>query len=200
MGEEKSVRMMCAALKSMKIASAAYVPSERETWPIIVDSDDTSPIARTKINEERSITLRSEKTSQRFRQNVAKHLRSGVVPVIAGFFGLSSTDQLVTFGRGGSDITAFIVGRFIGADEVIIVTDVEGVLSGDPRIAGDKARLIEEIMVEDLEAMSGAGSRVLHAAALRYKTQEMKARIVNYKSLDKISNTGTSIIGTSASK
>lgn len=200
MGEEKSARLICAALKSLKVAAIPFVPSERETWPIIIDSDDTSPIARTKINEERSITLRSEKTAQRFRQNVAKHLRSGVVPVIAGFFALSSTDQLVTLGRGGSDITAFIVGRFIGADEVVIVTDVEGVLSGDPRIAGDKARLIEELSVEDLEAMSGAGSRVIHAAALRYKTQEIRARIIDYKHLDNLANTGTTIIGASASK
>ncbi len=199
LGEEKSMRLMCAALKSLKTPAVPFIPVDRDSWPIIVDSDDHSPIARSKINEERLFTLRGEKTAQRFRQHVAKHLRVGAVPVLAGFFALSTTDQLVTLGRGGSDITAFIAGRYIGADEVIIVTDVEGVLSGDPRITGDEARLIKELSVEDLEAMSGAGSRVIHPRALRFKVEEIRARIVDFKHLDDIANTGTSIIGSSQS-
>jgi aspartate kinase len=196
-GEQNSVLMMCAALKSLKVTPVPFIPTDRENWPIIVDSDDNSPIATTKINEERSITLRSEKTQQRFRRYVTPHLRGGAVPVIAGFFALSSTEQLVTLGRGGSDITAFIAGRYIGADEVIIVTDVEGVLDADPRMAGKNAKLIEELSVEDLEAMSGAGSRVIHPRALRFKTEEIKARIMDYKNLDRLGSSGTTILGSS---
>jgi len=199
LGEEKSARLMCAALKAQNVSAVPFIPTDRDTWPIIIDSDDLSPIAASKINEERSITLRSEKTAQRFRQHVAKHLRVGTVPVVAGFFGLSSTDQLVTLGRGGTDITAFIVGRYIGADEVIIVTDVEGVLSGDPRLTSIKPRLIKELSVEDLEAMGGAGSRVVHPRALRFKTEEVRARIVDYKHLTDLATSGTTILGASQS-
>lgn len=198
LGEEKSVRLMCAALKSIKVAAVPFIPTDRDSWPIIIDSDDHSPIAQSKINEERSITLRDNKTGQRFKSHVTKHLRLGRVPVIAGFFALSSNDHLVTLGRGGTDITAFIVGRYIGADEVVIVTDVEGVLSGDPRIASG-TKLIHELTVEALEAMSGAGSRVIHPRALRFKTEEIKAKIVDYKHLGELKSSGTTILGASQS-
>lgn len=198
LGEEKSVRLMCAALKALRVPAVPFIPSEKESWPIIIDSDDHSPIAQTKINEERSITLRDNKTAHRFKMHVSKHLRLGRVPVIAGFFALSSNEHLVTLGRGGTDITAFIVGRYIGADEVVIVTDVEGVLSGDPRILSG-TKLIQELSVEDLMATSSAGSRVVHPRALIFKSEEVNARIVDYKHLGELKSSGTTILGSSQS-
>jgi aspartate kinase len=198
LGEEKSVHLMVAALKAVKVNAVGFVPRRKETWPIIADTDDFSPLAEAKINEERSIEVRSQRTASRFQRFILPLLRTGTVPVVAGFFVLSSQDQLVTLGRGGSDITAFIVGQFINADEVIIVTDVQGVLSADPRLAGDPVT-IRELPVEDLEIIASGGARVMHPRALRYKTESVRARIVDYRSLSEIATTGTTILGASKS-
>src|SRR2546423_589199 len=76
---------------------------------------------------------------------------------------------LTTLGRGGSDISGVLVGRFVDAAEVTIITDVEGILSADPRLA-ENPQLIEEMTVEDLEVMASRGARVVHPRAIRYKT------------------------------
>jgi aspartate kinase len=123
-------------------------------------------------------------------------MRVGSVPVISGFFAVDSADRVISLGRGGSDISAFIVGANVAADEVDIVTDVKGVLSADPRLA-EQPRLLKELSLEDLHIISGAGARVLHPRALDFKTQNMVVRILDYRELDALESTGTSVLGAS---
>jgi hypothetical protein len=70
------------------------------------------------------------------------------IPVITGFVAVSHTGQPTTLGRNGSDFTASIIGAGLGADKVEIWTDVDGVLSGDPRII-DNTFVIDELSVEE---------------------------------------------------
>jgi len=195
-GEEKSTLMMTAALKAQKINAIPFYPHKSETWPIIADSDDTSPIAIAKVNEERDFTLRTQKTSNRFNKHVLPLLRVGHVPVISGFLALNSNDELMAFGRGGSDITAFIVGRYIDADEVVIITDVEGVMSSDPKLI-ENPIVHDELTVEDAEGIAGSGGRIIHPRALKFKTSEMKVRILDYKKQAELARAGTTILGQS---
>ncbi len=109
--------------------------------------EDISPLATAKINEERPFTLRTQQTVSRFSRFVLPGLRVGTVPVISGFFAVDSAERVVALGRGGSDITAFIVATQISADEVVIVTDVQGVLSADPRLA-ENPRLLDELTLD----------------------------------------------------
>ena len=196
LGEEQSVHMMVAALRSMGTAAQPYLPRDGESWPIIADLEDNSPLAMAKVNEERPFNLRTQQTVSRFRRFVLPQLRVGTVPVISGFFAIDSAERVVTLGRGGSDITAFIVATQINAGEVVIVTDVQGVLSADPRLA-ENPRLLEQLSTDELEAISGAGARVLHPRSLKYRTPDMKVRLLDYRELDKLEESGTSVFGRS---
>lgn len=196
LGEEQSVQMMVAALRSLDTAAQPLLPRDRESWPIIADLEDNSPLAATKVNEERPFRLRTQQTVSRFRRFVLPHLRVGTVPVISGFFALDSAEHIVALGRGGSDITAFIVATQISADEVVIVTDVQGVLSADPRLA-ENPRLLEQLSTDELEAIAGAGARVLHPRALKYRTDNLRVRLLDYRELDKLEESGTSVVGRS---
>jgi len=91
-------------------------------------------------------------------------LRDGLVPVVAGFQGRSPEGTLTTLGRGGSDTTACALGVALGAEEVEIYTDVDGVMSADPRVC-DGTGVLEVIGADELFQMARAGSRVVHTPA-----------------------------------
>lgn len=86
------------------------------------------------------------------------------VPVVCGFQGISESGQLTTLGRGGSDTTACALGVALAAEEVEIYTDVDGVMSADPR-ACEAAEVLDVISAEELFQMARHGSRVVHTPA-----------------------------------
>jgi len=196
LGEEQSVHLMVAALRSYGAPAKAFLPRDVESWPIIADLEDESPLAATKINEERPFRLRTQQTVSRFRRFVLPHLRVGTVPVISGFFAVDSAERVMALGRGGSDITAFITATNISADEVVIVTDVQGVLNADPKLA-DNPRLLQELSIDDLEVISSAGARVLHPRALKFHAPHMRVRLCDYRELEQLEQSGTSVLGRS---
>lgn len=196
MGEEKSTLLLSAALRSLGIESAPFLPTVAESWPLVIDCDDSAPLAAQKINEERPLELREDESRRLFGQRVLPLLRRSGVPVLAGFFGRSSRGELTTLGRGGSDISAVLVGRLLEADEVTIITDVEGILSADPRLAAEP-RLIEELSVAELELMASRGARVVHPRALRYKPDSCRVRVVDYRRQESLAAGGTAVLGTS---
>ncbi len=91
-------------------------------------------------------------------------LDDGEVPVLAGFQGISRTGELTTLGRGGSDTTACAVAVALGADEVRIHSDVDGVMTADPRTC-HHVEVIDEMRFEELFQMARHGSRIMHAPA-----------------------------------
>ena len=88
------------------------------------------------------------------------------VPVVTGFIGATADGVLTTLGRGGSDYSATILGAALGVDEVIIWTDVDGVLTADPRLVPD-ARIIPEISYREAAELAYFGAKVLHPKTLR---------------------------------
>jgi len=91
-------------------------------------------------------------------------IASGIVPVVAGFQGIASDGSLTTLGRGGSDTTACALGVALDAEEVEIYTDVDGVMSADPRVC-DGSGVLEVIGADELFQMARSGSRVVHTPA-----------------------------------
>jgi aspartokinase/homoserine dehydrogenase 1 len=91
-------------------------------------------------------------------------LERGAVPVVGGYSGATKDGQTTTLGRGGSDYSATIVGAAAGADEVWIWTDVDGVLSADPRICPDATTLPEISFAEAIE-LAYYGAKVIHPKA-----------------------------------
>lgn len=86
------------------------------------------------------------------------------VPVVAGFQGISTDGSVTTLGRGGSDTTACAIGVALEAEAVEIYTDVDGVMTADPRSC-DGARVLEVIRADELFQMARHGSRVVHTPA-----------------------------------
>jgi aspartokinase/homoserine dehydrogenase 1 len=93
-------------------------------------------------------------------------LKESCVPVVTGFIGATPDGVLTTLGRGGSDYSATILGAALGVDEVIIWTDVDGVLTADPRLVPD-ARTIPEISYREAAELAYFGAKVLHPKTLR---------------------------------
>lgn len=91
-------------------------------------------------------------------------LADGFVPVVCGFQGMSEDGRLTTLGRGGSDTTACALGVALAAEEVEIYTDVDGVMTADPR-ACHEAEVIDVIRADELHQMAAHGSRVVHTPA-----------------------------------
>jgi len=91
-------------------------------------------------------------------------ISQGIVPVVAGFQGLAPDGTLTTLGRGGSDTTACALGVALGAEEVEIYTDVDGVMSADPRVC-DGSGVLEVIGADELFQMARTGSRIVHTPA-----------------------------------
>ena len=83
------------------------------------------------------------------------------VVVLGGFVGSGPAGETTTLGRGGSDYSAAIVGACLQADEIEIWTDVDGVLSADPRVVAD-ARVLPALSYEDAHALATFGAKVLH--------------------------------------
>jgi aspartate kinase len=150
-------------------------------WPIISDSNFGDA----------AVDLKA--TKKNCRKFILPMIEDGVVPVICGFLGKDRENMITTLGRGASDQTAFLLGYCLEADEVIIVTDVEGVMSADPRIVKN-ARLLDSIYLEELWDLSVGGARVLNSKALNYKLAKQRARVVHFRSND-INTGGTEILG-----
>lgn len=96
-----------------------------------------------------------------------RHLQEGKVVVVAGFQGISSTDDLeiTTLGRGGSDTSAVALAAALKADCCEIYTDVPGILTTDPRLVAD-AQLMDEITCDEMLELASLGAKVLHPRAV----------------------------------
>jgi aspartate kinase len=96
---------------------------------------------------------------------IREALERGVVPVVAGFQGATEELEITTLGRGGSDTTAVALAAALGADVCEIYTDVDGIMTADPRVEPD-ARLLPHIAYEEILEMAAVGARVMHPRAV----------------------------------
>lgn len=106
-------------------------------------------------------------------------LDAGIVSVITGFQGIDGNGDIITLGRGGSDATACALSYYLNADECYIYTDVDGVHTGDPRIAVN-TRLIPEMSYDEMLELSFWGAKVLqHRSVEIAKRYNVKIRILS---------------------
>lgn len=108
----------------------------------------------------------TQPTRERASSRLRPLLSAGSVPVVTGFIGATADGVLTTLGRGGSDYSATILGAALDANEIIIWTDVEGVLTADPRLVPE-ARTIPEISYREAAELAYFGAKVLHPKTLR---------------------------------
>jgi aspartate kinase len=163
MGERMSVRQVAAVLDCHDIPAQAM----DATQFIVTDSryGAASPLMPT--------------TAKRSQGLLGPLVEDGIIPVVTGFIGASEAGIPTTLGRGGSDYSATILGRALGADEVWIWTDVNGVMTADPRVVED-ARTIPHLSYSEVGEMAYFGAKVLHPQAIRpARRSAIPVRILN---------------------
>jgi len=180
MGERTSARIFAASLKSRGMQARYYDPSDRD-WPIITDNNflNANPLKTNSI--------------QRIRRYIKPVLDDGVIPVIGGFIGRTRDGRISTLGRGGSDTTALLLAMALEADEVVLVTNVRGILSADPNLIGN-ARVLPKIDMKTLIGIADTGTKFIHRKALRFKDPNIDIRVISNTN-GKLDSQGTLVTG-----
>lgn len=106
-----------------------------------------------------------EETGEQARAKLLPLLEAGQVPIVTGFSAATRDGRPTTLGRGGSDFSASILAAVLDADELWIWTDVDGILSGDPRVVPD-ARVLDEVTYNEAAELAYNGAKVLHPRTL----------------------------------
>lgn len=98
-------------------------------------------------------------------EKITRYIEKNMIPVITGFQGVDENGDITTLGRGGSDVSGAIIGEALNAAAVEIYTDVEGVMTADPRIVPD-ARVMDTIFYNEIFQMAEYGAKVIHPRAV----------------------------------
>ncbi len=149
-GERLSARLLASVVCELGLEGVAVEATE------LIVTDNSSGRAEPMMAE----------TRERAAARLTPLLERNSVPVVTGFIGATADGMLTTLGRGGSDYSATILGAAIAADEVIIWTDVNGVLTADPRLVS-AARTLGEISYIEAGELAYFGAKVLHPKTLR---------------------------------
>jgi bifunctional aspartokinase / homoserine dehydrogenase 1 len=118
-------------------------------------------------------------TRAKVEENLTPLLERKIIPIVTGFIGATPTSKTTTIGRGGSDYTASILGLCLRADELWIWSDVDGMMSTDPREV-ETARVIEELSYNEVAELAYFGARILHSRMIQpLKERDILIRIKN---------------------
>lgn len=150
LGEQMCVPILAALIRQRNIPSQAINAST------LVVTD----------NHFQNASVLLPETEANVQRDLIPLLENGMVPVVTGFIGATREGVVTTLGRGGSDYTAALLGAFINSDEVWIWTDVDGVMTADPRVVPN-ARVIPTLSYGEVGEMAYFGAKVLHAKTVQ---------------------------------
>lgn len=180
-GERMAVRIVAALLRQNNLRGVAIDATD------LIITDDTFGNA---MPDE-------AKSCEMITRHLLPMLSRRIVPVVTGFIGRTLTGKPTTLGRGGSDLTASILAVCARADEVWIWTDVDGMMTADPREIPE-ARIIAEMSYDEVAELAYFGARVLHSRMIvPLRRQRIALRVKNVFTPQQ---TGTLIHNISASK
>lgn len=148
-GERLSSALMAAYLNCQGIAAESVNAAE------VIATDDEFGNAEPLLEE----------TRQRAAKTLYPLLEKGVVPVVTGFNASTLDGRPTTLGRGGSDFSASILASVLDAEELWIWTDVDGIMSADPRLVANP-RVLPEVTYAEAAELAYAGAKVLHPRTL----------------------------------
>ena len=145
-GERLSIDLVSFSLEELKNKS---VPLSGREAGIVTDSNfgDSRPFMDT--------------TRIRLSKTMNSHFAKKTIPVVAGFAGADQNENTTTFGRGGSDYTATIIASCIDADEIWLMSDVEGMMTADPKMVKN-AKLLKEVSYAEAIEMARFGAKQIH--------------------------------------
>ena len=145
LGERMSVHLLAGAIRARGTPAAAIDAAG------IVRTDDAFQSAVPDMQETRRLAA----------ELLGPRLAEGLVPVVTGFIGSTAEGIVTTLGRGGSDYSAAILGAALDADEIWIYTDVDGVMTADPRVVTD-VRTLDTLTYREMSELAYFGAKVLH--------------------------------------
>ena len=154
LGERLSAPLLATALVDSGVASESLSATE------LIQTDGCHGAAEPE----------TEATRRKCEAVLRPLLQRGVIPVVTGFIGTTAEGALTTLGRGGSDYSATILAAAVAADEVTIWTDVDGMMTADPRLVPEAAT-ISEISYQEAAEMAHFGANVLHPKTLEPVTE-----------------------------
>lgn len=150
LGERINARILAATLRQRGAQSQAVDATE------LIVTDD---------KYQNAVPL-MDLTRERVAARLSPLLDDGVVPIVTGFIGATENGVTTTLGRGGSDYSAAILGDCLDADEVWIWTDVDGVMTSDPRLVPD-ARVLPVLSYNEVSELAYFGAKVVHPRTIR---------------------------------
>jgi aspartate kinase len=107
-----------------------------------------------------------DRTRRKVSAQLGPLLASGIVPVVTGFIGATEEGEITTLGRGGSDYSAAILGACLDSDELWLWTDVDGVLTADPRVVKN-ARVVKYLTYREVAELAYFGAKVVHPKTIQ---------------------------------
>jgi aspartate kinase len=163
MGERLSCQIVAAALERLGLPARAF-----EARNILVTDDSFG----------RALPL-MDQTQARVREMIVPFVEADGVPVMGGFIGATRAGVTTTLGRGGSDWSAAILGSLLPAEEIQIWTDVDGMMTLDPRVFPG-AKVIPEVSFDEAAELAYFGAKVLHPATIKPAVEKgIPVRILN---------------------
>ncbi|MBD0359277.1 MAG: aspartate kinase [Nitrososphaeraceae archaeon] len=149
-GERLSTPIVSFALRDIGLASDYIIGKE---VGILTDSN---------FGEARPLM---DTTKLRVAHKIEPLLREGIIPIVTGFIGADQNGNITTLGRGGSDYTATIIAASINADEIWLWSDVDGLMTADPKIVSS-AKVLKEVSYAEAMEMALFGAKYIHPRAL----------------------------------
>ena len=146
-GEQVTIGLLAIALQKAGVPSRSFTG-----WQVPIRTDGAHMKARIQSIEPEALLAACN---------------AGIVPVVAGFQGITEDGSVSTLGRGGSDTTGVALAAALKADECQIYTDVDGVYTTDPRVE-PKARRLDKITFEEMLEMASLGSKVLQIRSVEF--------------------------------
>jgi len=155
-GERLSTPIVGGSLRDLGLNAQFYTGGE---IGIVTDSNfgEASPLMNV--------------TKHQVKEKIEPLLEKGIVPVVTGYIAATQDDVTTTLGRGGSDYTATIIGAALAADEVWIWTDVDGLMTSDPKIV-PSAKMLTELSFQEATEMTIFGAKAMHPRALEPAMEE----------------------------
>jgi aspartate kinase len=149
-GERLSAPIVWGAMKDRKLETQCFTGKEAG---IVTDSNfgEADPLMNF--------------TTHLIRERLSPLLEKGVIPVVTGYIAADQNGVVTTVGRGGSDYTATILGAALGVDEVWIWTDVDGIMTTDPKIV-PTAKMLPQLSYQEASEMAIFGAKAMHPRAL----------------------------------
>tara|TARA_Y100000816_G_C26067388_1_gene561062 strand:+ start:139 stop:1353 length:1215 start_codon:yes stop_codon:yes gene_type:complete len=109
---------------------------------------------------------KNSRINQINKNKLINYIKSGGIPIVTGFQGISKEERITTIGRGGSDASAIMLAKFFTAEKCVIYTDVEGVYTTDPNKI-KKAKKIKTISYEEMLEMASLGAKVMQPVSIQ---------------------------------